>query len=72
MGKQSGQAAAEPPYDSPEEPLVLAGHYNYGDRPRNDAVWSVVYVVFLALSVFGGLYGSAHRCVARLDALARL
>ena len=41
MGKSSRQqsgAASEGPSEN-EEPLVLSGHFNYGDRSTNDTVW---------------------------------
>ena len=59
MGKDS-RAPAEAPDDN-EEPLVLAGHFQY-DRQTHDTAWTVAYVVFLALSVVGGVYGASHRC----------
>ncbi len=44
-----------------EEPLASSGHFEYHNRPRHDIFWGGLYASALALTVFGGLYGSVHR-----------
>ncbi|DBA76839.1 TPA: hypothetical protein ACH3X2_008854 [Trebouxia sp. C0005] len=44
-----------------EEPLASSGHYEYHNRPRHDSFWGGLYATALAVTVFGGLYGSVHR-----------
>ena len=38
-----------------EEPLVVAGHFNYSRREPKDRVWAYIYAAFLAFTVIGGI-----------------
>jgi hypothetical protein len=43
------------------DPLVSSQYFNYSDRRRTDVFWGVLYGIFLALTIVGGVYGITHR-----------
>jgi len=55
-----------------EEPLASSGHFEYHDRQRHDSFWGGLYATALAVTVFGGLYGSVHRCLYSLCCISLL
>ncbi len=44
-----------------EDPLILDSPLNYRDRPPRDVFWGVLYFLFLALTVVGGIVGIVNR-----------
>ena len=48
--------------DNDENLLYSNGVFEYQNRPRRDAGWTVAYVIFLALTVAFGMFGIAKRC----------
>ena len=46
---------------SEDDPLVMGSHFNYRNRPSRDRVWGILYLILMALTLVGGIYGIAHR-----------
>lgn len=44
-----------------DEPLLVSGHYEYSNRPRRDGFWGVLYILFLLVTIAGGIFGVVHR-----------
>ena len=47
--------------DREENLLYSNGVFEYQNRPRRDAGWTIAYIVFLALTVAFGLFGISNR-----------
>ena len=47
---------------SEDDPLVMGSHFNYRNRPSRDKFWGILYLILMALTLVGGIYGIAHRC----------
>ena len=54
---------------SEDDPLVVGSHFKYRDRPSRDRFWGILYLVLMALTLIGGIYGIAHRCQTHLTLL---
>lgn len=54
---------------SEDDPLVVGSHFNYRNRPRRDGIWGILYMILMALTLVGGIYGIVHRCEHRLGSL---
>ncbi|KAK9918484.1 hypothetical protein WJX75_004393 [Coccomyxa subellipsoidea] len=48
-----------PPQDS--DPLIVGSLFNYRNRKSVDVPWGILYLIFLALTVCGGVYGITNR-----------
>ena len=48
-----------PPPDS--DPLIVGSLFNYRNRKTVDVPWGILYLIFLVLTVVGGVYGITNR-----------
>lgn len=44
-----------------EDPLVVGSVFNYRNRPPRDTFWGILYFIFAALTLIGGIYGITNR-----------
>jgi hypothetical protein len=47
-----------------EQPMLSSAFYVY-NRPARDVSWKWTFLLFLALTVIGGIYAGVHRFVAK-------
>lgn len=50
-----------PPQES--DPLVVGSLFNYRNRKPVDVPWGILYLIFLALTLAGGIYGISNRYI---------